>query len=92
MFSSQRSGQQKYRKNAGLRAPCDSLRLDSKGMAPTHAYSWTVAIPSPSRFDTHLVVRELHVFPALPPATFFFADKPDIYMRYYHANYLCFSI
>ncbi len=63
-------GRRKHFENAGFRAPRDSLRLDAKGMPPTHAYSWTVVIPSTSRLDNHLVVRELHVFPALPPTIF----------------------
>jgi hypothetical protein len=34
-------------------------------MAPTHAYSWTVVIPSPSRLENHLVVQELRIFAML---------------------------
>ena len=68
-----RYGQWKCRKHAGLRAPCDFLRLDSKGMAPTHAYSWTVATPSDSRLENHRVVHELHIFPTFPLSILFFA-------------------
>ncbi len=35
-------------------------------MPPTHAYSWTVVIPSPSRLENHVVVQELRIFASLP--------------------------
>ncbi len=75
-------GRRKHFENAGFRAPRDSLRLDAKGMPPTHAYSWTVVIPSPSRLDNHVVVQELHVFPLPSPPVL---PRPQRFSApYYH--------